>query len=115
MSVLWPWAPPWGWCRSTRALGRMNRRPFSPAARMMAAAEAAWPMHVVETGELMKFMVSRIPKRATMSPPGELTYRLISFSGFSPSRNSSWAMIRLATLSSMALPRNTIRSRSRRL
>ena len=30
-------------------------------------------------------------------PPGELMYRLMSFSGSSESRNSSWAMIRFAT------------------
>src|SRR5674476_480486 len=45
-----------------------------------------------------------------ITPPGELTYRLMSFSGSSESRKRSWAMIRFATLSSIASPRKMIRS-----
>jgi hypothetical protein len=47
-----------------------------------------------------------------MSPPGELMYKLMSFSGSSLSRCSSWAMMRFPTLSSIGVPRNTIRSDS---
>jgi len=49
-----------------------------------------------------------------IEPPGLLMYRLISLSGSSAARNSSWAMIELATTSLMPLPRKIIRSFSRR-
>src|ERR1019366_5884337 len=38
---------------------------------------------------------------AVIEPPGELTYSEMSFSGSSASRNSIWAMIKFATLSSI--------------
>ena len=58
MSTAWPAAPPWGWWMRIRALGRAKRFPFVPAARTTAAAEAACPMHIVETSPLMYCMVS---------------------------------------------------------
>ena len=58
MSVDWPWAPPWGWWISTRALGRANRLPGAPAASSTAAAEAAWPTHIVATSGPMNRIVS---------------------------------------------------------
>jgi hypothetical protein len=39
-----------------------------------------------------------------MSPPGELMYRLMSLSGFSDSRWSIWAQMRLAIVSSIGVP-----------
>ena len=36
-------------------------------------------------------------------PPGELMYRLMSFSGSSDSRNSSWAITRFARWSSICV------------
>jgi len=40
-----------------------------------------------------------------MSPPGLLMYRLMSRSALSYCRNSSWEQIRLATVSSIGVPR----------
>ena len=57
-SVDWPWAPPWGWWISTRALGRAKRLPLAPPARITAAADAAWPMHTVDTSQRSSCMVS---------------------------------------------------------
>ena len=71
-------------------------------------------MTTVETSHLMNFIVSYTANRPVISPPGELMYRLMSLSGSSLSRCRSWAMIRFATLSSMGVPRNTIRSLSSR-
>ena len=51
---------------------------------------------------------------AVMEPPGELMYSEISFSGSSEARNSIWAMIRLATWSSMGVPRKMMFSLSSR-
>jgi hypothetical protein len=44
------------------------------------------------------------------TPPGVLMYSMMSFSWSSLSRNRSWAMIRLATWSSIGSPRKMIRS-----
>ena len=49
-----------------------------------------------------------------MSPPGELMYRLMSRSGFSDSRWSIWAQIRLAVMSSIGVPMKMMFSFSRR-
>jgi len=49
-----------------------------------------------------------------MEPPGELIYSEMSFSGSSAERNSNCAMIRLATLSSIGVPRKIMLSRSNR-
>jgi hypothetical protein len=49
-------------------------------------------------------------KRPVISPPGELTYMTTSLSGSSDSRISSWAMIRLATVSSTGVPKKMMRS-----
>ena len=58
MSADWPSAPPWGWWISTRALGRAKRLPSAPPARITAAADAAWPMHTVETSARTTCIVS---------------------------------------------------------
>ena len=55
-----------------------------------------------------------MPNIAVVEPPGELMYIAISRSGSSACRNNSWATIKFATLSSIGVPRNTIRSRSNR-
>ena len=114
MSVDWPWAPPCGWWMRTRAFGSVYRSPGAPAASSTAAAEAACPTHIVDTGDRRNCIVSWMANRAVMSPPGLLMYRWIGRSGSSPSRKSSCATTRLATLSSSAVPRNTMRSRSSR-
>ena len=72
MSVDWPCAPPWGWWIRTRALGSVKRIPGAPAARSTAAAEAAWPTHIVDTGARRNCIVSWMAKKAVMSPPGLL-------------------------------------------
>jgi hypothetical protein len=41
-------------------------------------------------------MVSKIAMAAVTLPPGELMYIVISFLGFSDSKNKSWAMTKLA-------------------
>jgi hypothetical protein len=51
---------------------------------------------------------------AVTMPPGELMYRLMSFSGFSASRKSIWATITLATWSSIPPTRKITRSLSNR-
>lgn len=56
-------------------------------------------------------------RRYIIAPKGlkaELMYRLMSFSGFSASRNSSWATITLATWSSTPPTRKITRSFNRR-
>jgi hypothetical protein len=58
-------------------------------------------------------MVSRIARPAVIEPPGELMYSEISFSGSSAARNSIWAITRLATLSSMGVPRKMMFSLSK--
>src|SRR3984893_7684488 len=50
---------------------------------------------------------------AVTEPPGELIYRCMSLSGSSASRNSSWAMTRLANSSSMYVRISTSGSRSK--
>ena len=58
----------------TVACGRAKRLPFSPSAKMIEAMEAAIPVAMVETGDLMKFMVSTIAMPEVITPPGELMY-----------------------------------------
>jgi hypothetical protein len=58
MSTAWPPAPPWGWWMRMRACGRAKRLPSVPAARRTAAADAAWPMQIVDTSGLMYCIVS---------------------------------------------------------
>ena len=58
MSVDWPSAPPWGWWMRMRLCGRAKRLPLVPAARRIAAADAAWPMQIVDTSGLMNSIVS---------------------------------------------------------
>ena len=41
---------------------------------MIEAMEAAIPVAMVETGDLMKFMVSTIAMPEVITPPGELMY-----------------------------------------
>ena len=53
-----PWAPPWGWWMSTRALGRVSRLPGAPEASRTAAHEAAWPTQMVDTSGWMYCIVS---------------------------------------------------------
>jgi hypothetical protein len=48
-----------------------------------------------------------------MSPPSQLMYRLISWSGLCPSRKMSCAVSVLATPGSIAVPRTMIRSVSK--
>ena len=46
--VAWPQPPSVdGWWIRIRALGSASRLPLVPAARITAAAEAAWPMQMV--------------------------------------------------------------------
>jgi hypothetical protein len=87
---------------------------LAPAARRTAAADAACPTQMVATSGAMNRMVSWMAKNAVMSPPGLLMYSEMSRSAASDSRWRSCAITRLATLSSMAVPRNTMRSESRR-
>ena len=58
MSTDWPWAPPWGWWMSTRALGRAERWPGAPAASSTAAADAACPTQTVWIGGARNCMAS---------------------------------------------------------
>jgi len=61
-----------GWCSTTRACGRMPRRPGVPAASSTAPAAIASPTHVVTTGALMYCIVSYTASVAIMSPPSQL-------------------------------------------
>ena len=65
--------------------------PFVPARTSSAAAEAAWPITVVDTSGLMYCMVSYMANSDVISPPGELIYRLMSFSSSLPMTVSSSA------------------------
>ena len=48
----------------------------------------------------MNCIVSYTERPAETEPPGELIYKCISLSGFSASKNSSWATTKLAPMSS---------------
>ncbi len=114
MSTDWPSAPPDGWWIRMRLWGSANRFPLAPAANSTAAADAACPMQNVDTSGLMKSIVSRIASALVTEPPGELMYSAMSLSGSSPSRWSSWAIIRLAISSLIGVPRKMMRSLSSR-
>ena len=58
---------------NTSAFGDANRFPFTPAARISAAIEAATPMHIALTGAWMHCIVPMIANSAVMLPPPELT------------------------------------------
>jgi hypothetical protein len=55
-----------------RELGSEKRLPGAPAQSSSEPADAAWPMHTVETGERMYCIVSYIAKLEVTTPPGEL-------------------------------------------
>jgi len=57
------------------------------------------PRQIVETSALTYCMASYIESALVTLPPGELMYRLMGLPGSSLSRNSSWAVTRLATSS----------------
>src|SRR5579864_5018365 len=97
-----------------RELGSENRLPGAPAQSSSEPAEAAWPMHTVETGERIYCIVSYIAKLEVTTPPGELIYKAMSLLGFSASRKRSWAQMRLATASWIGPTRKIIRSLSSR-
>ena len=98
----------------TREFGSEKRLPLAPAASRNAPIEAARPVHKVDTSGLMKFIVSKMARPADTEPPGELMYSEMSLSGFSLSRNSSWATMRLAIWSLTGPTRKITRSFSRR-
>ena len=58
MSVDWPWNPPVGWWMSSRELGRAERRPGSPPARISAPIDIAMPTQIVRTGGPMNCIAS---------------------------------------------------------
>src|SRR5665647_2664950 len=84
-----------------RALGSEKRISFAPAHSNSEPADAACPVHSVDTGGRMNCMVSYIASPDVTTPPGELMYIEISFLGFSASRNSNCATTKVAMPSSI--------------
>lgn len=68
---------------------------------MMAAMDDAWPTTTVTTGEVMKFIVSKIPSPDHTFPPAEVMYIVIGAPGSLCSSVSNCAMISFAQVSSM--------------
>ena len=56
------------------AFGNMKRLPLAPLDAITVPIEAAIPMTMVWTSDLIKFMVSTIAKPAETEPPGVLIY-----------------------------------------
>src|SRR5699024_631432 len=109
-----PYVPPKGWWIITSLFGRATRFPFSPAANRNAPIEAAMPVQIVDTSDLMNCIVSKIVMLAVLDPPGDVMEIEIYLFESSASRNNNCATMELATLSSMALPNMIIRSFNRR-
>jgi hypothetical protein len=95
-------------------LGKAKRLPFSPAASKKAPMLAAKPTQMVDTSALICCMVSYMAIPALIEPPGLFIYKAMSLSGSSASKNNSWAITKLATVSSIALPKNIILSFNKR-
>ncbi len=53
-------------------LGKANLFPFAPDAKIKAAPLAAIPMHMVETSDLIYWMVSYMAMVEVTEPPGLL-------------------------------------------
>ena len=61
----------------------MNRLPFCPPARSMAAIDAAMPIQTISASSFIAFIASYITNPELTSPPLESMYILILSSGFS--------------------------------
>ncbi len=57
------------------AFGSMKRLPLAPDEAMIVPIDAATPMTIVCTSDLIKFIVSTIARPAETDPPGELMYK----------------------------------------
>src|SRR3954454_21145513 len=97
-----------------REFGNENRISLAPAHNSSEPAEAACPVHSVDTGGRMNCMVSYIASPDVTTPPGELMYIEISFFGLSASRNKSWATTGVDMPSSIGPVTKMMRSFRRR-
>src|SRR5580658_8364123 len=93
-----------------REFGNENSISFAPAHNSSDPADAACPVHKVDTGGRMNCIVSYIARPDVTTPPGELMYIEISFFGFSASRNRSWATTRVDMPSSIGPVTKMMRS-----
>merc|ERR1719409_2302595 len=92
-----------------RLFGRLNLFPCWPEASKNAPMEAARPTQTVEMSGRTCRMVSNTAIPAVTDPPGEFTYRVISFLGSVASSQRSCATIKLQLSSSTAPPRRMMR------
>ena len=114
MSTDWPCAPPWGWWIRMRALGSAERCPASPAASSTAAAERglahahgvdgrAEELHGVVDGEQCGHVAAGRVDVQVHRPVHVLALEVQQLGDD-----------QVGDLSSSAVPRNTMRSRSSR-